>query len=93
MPVLKYVYIISIIIVIVIVILLDRVPTPVAIVVSACAFAGAHLTPGEFPQLLALGELIPRLPQLLPPHEHDLLVHVGSVSQCIPVRVSTSVWS
>ena len=35
----------------------DRVPTPVAIVVSACAFAGAHLTPGEFPQLVALGEL------------------------------------
>lgn len=31
------------------------VPTPVAIVVSACAFAGAHLTPGEFPQLVALG--------------------------------------
>lgn len=30
-------------------------PTPVAIVVSACAFAGAHLTPGEFPQLSALG--------------------------------------
>lgn len=34
----------------------DRVPTPVAIVVSACAFAGAHLTPGEFPQLAALGK-------------------------------------
>ncbi|KAG0614028.1 hypothetical protein M758_6G146000 [Ceratodon purpureus] len=31
------------------------VPTPVAIVVSAFAFAGAHLTPGEFPQLAALG--------------------------------------
>jgi membrane protease YdiL (CAAX protease family) len=31
------------------------VPTPVAVVISACAFAGAHLTPGEFPQLLALG--------------------------------------
>lgn len=38
------------------IILLGRVPTPVAIVVSACAFAGAHLTPGEFPQLVALGE-------------------------------------
>jgi hypothetical protein len=34
----------------------DRVPTPVAIVVSACAFAAAHLTPGEFPQLAALGK-------------------------------------
>lgn len=31
------------------------VSTPVAIAVSACAFAGAHLTPGEFPQLVALG--------------------------------------
>lgn len=37
--------------------ILARVPTPVAIVLSACAFAGAHLTPGEFPQLAALGEL------------------------------------
>ncbi|CAK9879266.1 unnamed protein product [Sphagnum jensenii] len=34
------------------------VPTPVAVVISACAFAGAHLTPGEFPQLLALGVIL-----------------------------------
>eukprot|EP00850_Spirogloea_muscicola_P019549 SM000193S05173 [mRNA] locus=s193:145509:147781:+ [translate_table: standard] len=30
-------------------------PTPAAITISAVAFAGAHLTPGEFPQLTALG--------------------------------------
>jgi len=32
-----------------------RVPTPVAVVISAAVFALAHLTPGEFPQLFVLG--------------------------------------
>ncbi|EXB64798.1 hypothetical protein L484_001018 [Morus notabilis] len=32
-----------------------RVPTPVAVLVSAAVFALAHLTPGEFPQLFVLG--------------------------------------
>jgi len=32
-----------------------RVPTPVAVVISASVFALAHLTPGEFPQLFVLG--------------------------------------
>nr|XP_025639067.1 uncharacterized protein LOC112734083 isoform X2 [Arachis hypogaea] len=32
-----------------------RVPTPVAIIISAAVFALAHLTPGEFPQLFVLG--------------------------------------
>ncbi|KAK8522903.1 hypothetical protein V6N13_115851 [Hibiscus sabdariffa] len=31
------------------------VPTPVAVIISAAAFALAHLTPGEFPQLFILG--------------------------------------
>ncbi|CAB4264629.1 unnamed protein product [Prunus armeniaca] len=31
-----------------------RVPTPVAIGISAAVFALAHLTPGEFPQLFVL---------------------------------------
>lgn len=31
-------------------------PTPIAIIISAAAFALAHLTPGEFPQLFILGE-------------------------------------
>ncbi|KAJ3705742.1 hypothetical protein LUZ61_009447 [Rhynchospora tenuis] len=31
------------------------VPTPVAVVISAAAFALAHLTPSEFPQLFVLG--------------------------------------
>ncbi|KAG8366342.1 hypothetical protein BUALT_Bualt17G0069900 [Buddleja alternifolia] len=30
-------------------------PTPLAVLVSASVFAGAHLTPGEFPQLFVLG--------------------------------------
>ncbi|XP_057777176.1 uncharacterized protein LOC130995780 isoform X2 [Salvia miltiorrhiza] len=30
-------------------------PTPFAVLVSAAVFAGAHLTPGEFPQLFVLG--------------------------------------
>ncbi|KAH6815731.1 CAAX amino terminal protease family protein [Perilla frutescens var. frutescens] len=30
-------------------------PTPLAVLVSAAVFAGAHLTPGEFPQLFVLG--------------------------------------
>ncbi|KAL1551022.1 membrane-embedded CAAX protease MroQ-like [Salvia divinorum] len=30
-------------------------PTPIAVLVSAAVFAGAHLTPGEFPQLFVLG--------------------------------------
>ncbi|BBM98717.1 CAAX protease family protein [Marchantia polymorpha subsp. ruderalis] len=34
------------------------VPTPVAVIISAIAFAGAHLTPGEFPQLFALGIIL-----------------------------------
>ncbi|KAL3684501.1 hypothetical protein R1sor_002523 [Riccia sorocarpa] len=33
-------------------------PTPAAVVLSAGAFAGAHLTPGEFPQLFALGIIL-----------------------------------
>ncbi|CAM6081935.1 unnamed protein product [Calypogeia fissa] len=33
-------------------------PTPVAVLISAFAFAGAHLTPGEFPQLAALGVIL-----------------------------------
>uniref|UniRef100_A0A803L1N3 CAAX prenyl protease 2/Lysostaphin resistance protein A-like domain-containing protein n=1 Tax=Chenopodium quinoa TaxID=63459 RepID=A0A803L1N3_CHEQI len=32
-----------------------RIPTPVAVVISAAVFALAHLTPGEFPQLFVLG--------------------------------------
>lgn len=32
-----------------------RVPTPIAVFISAAIFAGAHLTPGEFPQLFVLG--------------------------------------
>lgn len=31
------------------------VPTPVSVIISAAAFALAHLTPGEFPQLFVLG--------------------------------------
>ncbi|CAG7899794.1 unnamed protein product, partial [Brassica rapa] len=31
------------------------VPTPIAIIISSAAFALAHLTPGEFPQLFILG--------------------------------------
>jgi len=38
-------------------IILDKVPTLVTIVISACAFAEAHLAPREFPQLVTLGEL------------------------------------
>ncbi|KAG6553631.1 hypothetical protein Mapa_004545 [Marchantia paleacea] len=34
------------------------VPTPIAVIISAIAFAGAHLTPGEFPQLFALGIIL-----------------------------------
>lgn len=34
---------------------LCRVPTPVAIGISAAVFALAHLTPGEFAQLFVLG--------------------------------------
>ncbi|KAI9169013.1 hypothetical protein LWI28_005494 [Acer negundo] len=32
-----------------------RVPTPVAVIISAAVFALAHLTPGQFPQLFVLG--------------------------------------
>jgi len=32
-----------------------RVPTPVAVIISATVFSLAHLTPGEFPQLFVLG--------------------------------------
>lgn len=32
-----------------------RLPTPFSIIISAAVFAGAHLTPGEFPQLFVLG--------------------------------------
>lgn len=32
-----------------------RVPTPVAVAISAAVFALAHLTPGQFPQLFVLG--------------------------------------
>lgn len=35
---------------------LCRLPTPVSVIVSAAAFALAHLTPGEFPQLFVLGK-------------------------------------
>lgn len=35
-----------------------RVPTPVAIILSAAVFALAHLTPGEFPQLFVLGSAL-----------------------------------
>jgi membrane protease YdiL (CAAX protease family) len=34
-----------------------RVPTPVAVIISAAVFALAHLTPGEFPQLFVLGNM------------------------------------
>lgn len=30
-------------------------PTPVSVIISAAAFALAHQTPGEFPQLFVLG--------------------------------------
>lgn len=33
-------------------------PTPVAVLLSASAFAFAHLTPGEFPQLFVLGTVL-----------------------------------
>lgn len=33
-----------------------RLPTPLAVLISAAVFAGAHLTPGEFPQLFVLGK-------------------------------------
>lgn len=36
----------------------NRVPTPVAVVISAAVFALAHLTPGEFPQLFVLGKQV-----------------------------------
>ncbi|TXG56494.1 hypothetical protein EZV62_017807 [Acer yangbiense] len=32
-----------------------KVPTPVAVIISAAVFALAHLTPGQFPQLFVLG--------------------------------------
>lgn len=32
-----------------------RLPTPLAVLISAAVFAAAHLTPGEFPQLFVLG--------------------------------------
>lgn len=35
-----------------------RVPTPVAVLISAAVFALAHLTPGQFPQLFALGKIL-----------------------------------
>ncbi|KAJ4829634.1 hypothetical protein Tsubulata_029308 [Turnera subulata] len=35
-----------------------RVPTPVAVLISAAAFALAHLTPGQFPQLFVLGTVM-----------------------------------
>lgn len=35
----------------------SRVPTPVAVLISAAIFALAHLTPGEFPQLFVLGNV------------------------------------
>ncbi|KAF2547641.1 hypothetical protein F2Q70_00019903 [Brassica cretica] len=34
------------------------VPTPIAIIISSAAFALAHLTPGEFPQLFMLGSVL-----------------------------------
>ncbi|CAH8380950.1 unnamed protein product [Eruca vesicaria subsp. sativa] len=34
------------------------VPTPIAIIISSAAFALAHLTPGEFPQLFILGSVL-----------------------------------
>ncbi|KAL0797795.1 hypothetical protein Bca101_052969 [Brassica carinata] len=34
------------------------VPTPIAITISSAAFALAHLTPGEFPQLFILGSVL-----------------------------------
>ncbi|KAL0754930.1 hypothetical protein Bca101_092598 [Brassica carinata] len=34
------------------------VPTPLAIIISSAAFALAHLTPGEFPQLFILGSVL-----------------------------------
>lgn len=36
----------------------SRVPTPVAVLISAAVFALAHLTPGEFPQLFVLGIML-----------------------------------
>ncbi|CAH8389038.1 unnamed protein product [Eruca vesicaria subsp. sativa] len=33
-------------------------PTPIAIIISSAAFALAHLTPGEFPQLFILGSVL-----------------------------------
>lgn len=35
---------------------LCRLPTSVSVIISAAAFALAHLTPGEFPQLFVLGK-------------------------------------
>ncbi|KAH1197798.1 hypothetical protein GmHk_18G051494 [Glycine max] len=37
---------------------LTKVPTPVAVVISAALFALAHLTPGEFPQLFVLASRV-----------------------------------
>jgi len=34
------------------------VPTPIAIIISSAAFALAHFTPGEFPQLFILGSVL-----------------------------------
>ncbi|XP_010523459.1 PREDICTED: uncharacterized protein LOC104801795 isoform X2 [Tarenaya hassleriana] len=34
------------------------VPTPIAVTISAAAFALAHLTPGQFPQLFVLGTVL-----------------------------------
>lgn len=34
------------------------VPTPIAVIISSAAFALAHLTPGEFPQLFMLGSVL-----------------------------------
>ena len=33
-------------------------PTPVAVLVSSVVFAGAHLAPKDFPQLLGLGVVL-----------------------------------
>lgn len=35
----------------------SRIPTPVAVLISAAVFALAHFTPGEFPQLFVLGNV------------------------------------
>lgn len=57
-----------------------RVPTPVAVVISAAVFALAHLTPGEFPQLFVLGNLNVKISDI--PNFNHLTVNLVGISKC-----------